>query len=174
MSSLLEKSWKKNKLKWKIVLLVLLCIAFFTNLIVIAVQKHDVRKERERSEVEDGNVPESGTQNLISNLEEYAVPVMGEQTNLLTDAFFSFLKKEHVKEQETEIIHVMIPEDEPEKVLFFFHLKENNSFLELAFDRKKEKVSVKECRYTKEEILAEVWEGIEPESKDFDENESIP
>ena len=181
--NLLKESWKKDKLKWKIFLLILLCVAFVINLVIIGIQKSEKRKNREQiekteelsvpesgtSDSKENVVPDSGTKNLISNLEEYATPMMNEETYLLLESLSSFLKKQNLKEQEAEIIHVMIPEDAPDSVLFFIQLKEDDILLELSFEREKRTVSVNVCKYTREEILAEVWEGIEPENKDLPE-----
>lgn len=173
--------WEKNKIQIKMIFLVLLVIAFVINLIVINVQQNARKQEGKASEAVEENVPDSGTQlqeenvpdsgtpNCISNLDEYAVPLLKEQAYELESALLKFFMEQNHERMNAEIFHAMIPEEDSKKVKFFLKLTESNELVELTFDRTSGTVNTNYCTYTEEEVLEEIWEGYEPECKDVEE-----
>lgn len=121
------------------------------------------------TQVSEENVPDSGTSNCIRNLEEYATPVLQEQALALEYHLSLFLKEQSGAVTEAEIFHVMIPEDDPNLIKFFLRLQDSEERVEMTFDRISGAVNTNFCKYTEEEIVAEIWEGYEPECKDLEE-----
>ena len=186
--------WEKNKLQIKMLIFALLLVAFIINLIVIGVQKSESKKEREASErveetcvpesgtqvpeenvpesgtqMSEENVPESGTVKIISNLEEYAAPILQGKETELEKGLCQFLIDQNRELTTAEIFYLMIPEENPESVKFFLKLSESGELIEMLFDRTSGTVDTSICEYTEEEIFAEVWEGEQPECRDIEE-----
>ncbi|MBO5259518.1 MAG: hypothetical protein J6B26_03925 [Agathobacter sp.] len=121
------------------------------------------------TQMSEENVPESGTVKIISNLEEYAAPILQGKETELEKGLCQFLIDQNRELTTAEIFYLMIPEENPESVKFFLKLSESGELIEMLFDRTSGTVDTSICEYTEEEIFAEVWEGEQPECRDIEE-----
>lgn len=115
------------------------------------------------------DVPESGTLNIISNLEEYAAPILQGKETELEKGLCQFLIDQNRELTTAEIFYLMIPEDNPDSVKFFLKLSGSGERIEMLFSRTSGTVDTNFCEYTEEEVFAEIWEGDQPECRDIEE-----
>lgn len=177
-----KKNVYGNKLKWKVLLLVL-GILLLVGLVILqcskkekaAQKKVSVQKEQQeeiqKEEIQEGkvDVPKSGTQKkaakekketVIVNLDEYATKLMGENTELLNKRLTEWVEENQLNAKEGSIFHVMVPMSDPQSINFYIRLSdERNSLVMLAYHPRENVVTASVCRYTEEEIVNEVWEG---------------
>ena len=169
---------ENKKLKWKIFLLIVLLIIFIINLVVIHTKRSQER-EKFKKELEayqnaemsneDVNVPNFGTKNFITNLEEYASPLLEEHTYLLEKSLLEYLSVENFNQQEAEIFYVMILENDEDVVHFFLRLLEADKIVKIEFHMESKTAITSACAYTEDEIFAEAWEGESPSDRDIQE-----
>lgn len=177
-----KKNVQINKLKWKVLLLVL-GILLLVGLVILqcskkekAVQKKvSVQKEQQeeiqKEEIQEGkvDVPKFGTQKkaakekketVIINLDEYATKLMGENTELLNKRLTEWVEENQLNAKEGSIFHVMVPMSDPQSINFYIRLSdERNSLVMLAYHPRENVVTASICNYTEQEIINEVWEG---------------
>lgn len=172
-----------NSLKWKALLLVVGIVG----IVGVAVMQHTQQEKKnekkaieqeeqqeklqqQTEESEKGlensseNVPESGTEKkeevTITNLDEYATRIMGENTKLLNQRLTEWEKDYQLNADEGTIIHVMVPKSDPQSINFYIRLSdERGSLVLLAYHPRENVVTASQCNYTEEEIVNEVWEG---------------
>lgn len=188
-----------NSLKWKALLLVVGILA----IVGVTVMQHTQREkknekkaveqeelqeklqeEEEKTEKEledsDENVPESGTQKKqevsITNLDEYATRLMGDNTKLLNQRLAEWVKDYQLNVEEATIIHVMVPKSDPQSINFYIRLSdERASLVLLAYHPRENVVTASQCNYTEEEIANEVWEGDNgPAVRDVPPEQDMP
>ncbi len=114
------------------------------------------------------SVPNFGTKVKISNLEEFATPLLKDKDTLLEVKLSEYVTDNNLSQTEGMIIHVMIPEENVNQLYFFCRLSSEEIVL-LVFDRQTNTVTAARCDYSEEEILNEVWEGIAPSDRDIQE-----
>lgn len=115
------------------------------------------------------SVPNFGTSVKITNLDEYATPLLEEKASLLEVKLSEYAEVNHMELKESSIIHVMIPEENIHQLYFFCRLSAKDEIVLLIFDRETGAVTATKCEYSEEEILNEVWEGICPSDRDIQE-----
>lgn len=104
----------------------------------------------------------------ITNLDEFAVPLLDEKAMFLEAGLSEYAEERGLTPAESTIIHVMIPEENVSQLYFFCRLSSEKIVL-LVFDRQSETVRAVDCDYSEEEIVNEVWEGNAPSDRDFQE-----
>lgn len=117
----------------------------------------------------DGDVPEKGTVK-ITNLDVYATAIMGSDADLLEDQLSSYAASAGILSAGGNIIHVAVPEDEPDSVAFFVRL-DDGTIATLTWHPSDRTVTAAACSYTEEEIREEVWQGGGPAERDIPEEE---
>ena len=172
-----------NSLKWKALLLIVGIVA----IVGLTVMQHTQREKRnekkavaqeelqekiqqetektEETESHGESVPESGTKKKqqgvsIINLDEYATRLMGDNTKLLKERLEEWVKDYQLNAEEGTIIHVMVPQSDPQSINFYIRLSdERASLVLLAYHPRENVVTASQCNYTEEEIANEVWEA---------------
>ena len=149
-----------------------------------AIEQEEVQEiiqEQKQEEKTDGtgenevkeDVPESGTQKEeqseeqpekqkteITNLDEYAARIMGENKDLLNERLTEWMEDYQLEVKEGTIIHVMVPASDPQSINFYIRLPdERGSLVLLTYHPRENIVTASQCSYTEEEIQAEVWEA---------------
>lgn len=115
------------------------------------------------------NVPNFGTTVKIKNLDEVATPLLEERSSLLEVKLSEYVLENALDETESEIIHVMIPEENVNQLYFFCKFLDQEEIVVLIYDQTEKTVVSTKCEYTEEEVINEVWEGICPEDRDVQE-----
>lgn len=152
---------KKQKIEKKILkkLIILICLLIFFLLDIIYVSsfrnKNIIAPEKSKTEAEV----------CITNLEDYAVPSLGEDAGRLEQALKIYCRQNQPEASYAEIFYVTIP-DEKEQIIFFARLYPDEKIVELLFDFDTDKVLVSACEYTEEEIWNEAWMGNIPAIRD--------
>lgn len=125
----------------------------------------DAKSSSESKEEEAAAIP-------ITNLSEYATDIMGDDTYLLEQSLAEWIEKEQLSVASATIIHVMVPENDPESIQFFVRMNdEQASLVMLSYHPRENVVTASSCTYTEEEIEAEVWENNGPEQRDISPEE---
>lgn len=146
-------------------------------------QKEEIKQKPdgagEKRTMED--VPKSGTQEEeqsekheieITNLNEYATRIMGENTGLLNKRLTEWAEEYQLDVSTGNIIHVMVPKSDPQSINFYIRLSdERGSLVLLAYHPRENIVTASRCDYTEEEILNEVWENNGPAVRDVSPEE---
>ncbi len=129
-------------------------------------QKVPDQKEPENSAA-SGEDPEDRKAVKITNLDEYAVAVLGSRAGLLEERLSSWIKEAGLSADEGTILHVMVPEDDPTSVAYFVRLDDAGTIVILTWHPAERVVTASSCSYTEEEIRNEVWEGGGPAERDI-------
>ena len=117
----------------------------------------------------DGEVPEKGTVK-IANLDVYATAIMGSDAGLLEEQLSAYAASAGIRSAGGNIIHVAVPEDEPDSVAFFVRM-DDGTIATLTWHPSDRTVTAAACSYTEEEIREEVWQGGGPAERDIPEEE---
>ncbi len=153
------------------------------------VQEKIQNQKEETKEKSDGagengvreDVPKFGTQEEeqsekqeieITNLDEYATRIMGENTSLLNKRLTEWAEEYQLDVSTGNIIHVMVPKSDPQSINFYIRLSdERGSLVLLAYHPRENVVTASRCDYTEEEIINEVWENNAPAVRDVSPEE---
>lgn len=118
---------------------------------------------------EETDVTNFGTKIVISNLEEYAVPMLEEKAELLEYELYEYAERNFLEETTGNIFHVMIPEENDSLLFFFCKFSNSNEIVQLVYDTEKEFLIALKSYYTEEEIINEIWNGVCPTDRDMEE-----
>ena len=126
----------------------------------------------EKNELEEWRKSEKDFSNLkitIKNLEEQAVPILGDKAKLLEEGLEKYLRSEDLNVTQASIFHTTIVQNEEMKLCFFCELDGATDIIQLNYSYEKETVDVEKSNLTKEEIVNEIWNGISPSIRDIQE-----
>ena len=108
----------------------------------------------------------TGDENLIWNLDEFAVPMLGGDAQLLNRQLGKFAEGTGKEISSAEIFYVLVNESDSEKVDFYVKIFPTNDIVKLTFDYNDSSVSADFCPYTEEEIKNEIWNEAAPAIRD--------
>lgn len=136
-------------------------------------EKADKEQEAKTDDLEEESVGKKETEEEkdavvhITNLEEYAMDLMGRNAVLLEQRLGGWAKEKHLAAASAVILNVMIPEDDPQSISFYIRVEdEEGSLVTLSYHPRENVVTASDCNYTEEEIRAEAWEGNGPGQRD--------
>lgn len=113
------------------------------------------------------NEKESETDMIaITNLSEFAEPMLGENQYLLEAALQKFCPELVSSEGSAEIFYVTIPDDDADRIRFFVKISQTEKICELDYSWSTGEVSSTWSSYSESEILSESWNGLQPECRD--------
>lgn len=162
--------WMKNdkddftsnveNLYWKIIGISVLCIMLCVLFIAAFFNMYQEKKEAIGNTAEteeygpnfgtqneqEENVPNFGT--WISNLDEEAVPYLGEKSILLEEALLMTMPDIKSQSKQAEIFYVMVPEDDVDSICFFVNVPGETKSLVLTYSFVTEKVTASWNEYT--------------------------
>ena len=167
-----HKKEKNKKLVIKIVVMVLLFVILVADIIYTSILKRTYqenywREEAESTEVK--NTEEEESNSVIKNLDEFAAPMLKENTKILEESLLSFLPTIVTEDLNCEIIHVAIPDVDANLFWFFLEVEGEKKFVLISYDREKKEAETSWTEYTKSEILDEVWTGYVQNIRDVQE-----
>ena len=153
-----------TELKTKIVLMIILCIVLAGSIIWKAVKprenQYNSYVESESESLEEGNF-------LISNLEEFAKPLLENDACLLSDRLKKYVDGTGKEISSSEIFYVAVADAEEESLDFYLKLFPGNEIVKLTYVYKDASVIASACEYTEEEIKNEIWNEGAPAIRDM-------
>lgn len=125
------------------------------------------QKEREEQEPEEESKAETKEAVHITNLEEYATELMGENTDLLEERLEEWIEENQLSAAKGTIFYVMVPQSNPQSINFYIRIQDKRrSLVLLTYHPRENVVTASICSYTEEEIKNEVWEDNGPAQRD--------
>lgn len=168
-----------SKLKRKLILLGILLVIFVLDIIYVSFfqRQHatnavgnatEISTEKDETNNET-DVPNFGTKISIVNLEEHAVPMLGDKAIMLEESLQEYVNELDVYVDSAEVFYSTIMGDEQMKLCFFCRLKNTDVIVMLAYDYDTETVTATRSGFTEEEIVNEIWQGETPAIRDIEE-----
>lgn len=171
---------ESKKIKVKLIIVCILVILFVFDLIYVSFfQRENVIGEATNEYLEFATEEEEGitetvfstsTSNInIVNFEEQVVPMLGDKANLLVDCLTEYIINEELCVTEAKIFHTTILQNEEMQLSFFCELDGMEDIIQLNYSYEKQIVDAEKSSFSKEEIINEIWNGVEPSIRDIQE-----
>lgn len=135
-------------------------------------RKEEEKKEQERKEQEQAE--KETTVNMqditITNLNEFATPVLGLNDYLLEEELGKWVAEEKIPVQEAAILEVLIPQSDTQSTEFYLQLgKQDSPVVILTWHVREQIVTISNSIYTAAEIQAGALYGEAPATRDVQE-----
>lgn len=157
-----KKESLSTELKVKLVLVVLLTLCLFVCIVWKVLERKENSEDMYGSAMSTENISGADTKNLITNLDEFAEPLLENDAALLEERMKKFAEGMGKEISSAEIFYVALPEEtESMCVDFYLKLSPDGEIMKLSYDYDSNSVVAETCLYTEEEVRAEIWnEGV--------------
>lgn len=149
------------ELKMKLVLMFFLMVVLAINIFWKAFSN------KESSGIDETEMETLVEEKLIQNLDEFAVPMLEDDAELLNRQLEKFAEGTGKEISSAEIFYVLVNESDSEKVDFYVKIFPANDIVKLTFDYNDSSVDAESCLYTEEEIKNEIWKEEAPAIRDL-------
>lgn len=164
MKMLKKKEDISTNLKAKLVLMFILLLILFASIIWKAVS---AKTSETFLETETEETKETETEILISNLDEFATPLLEGDAILLEERLEMYVLGMGKEISGAEIFYVVVCQSENNAMDFYVKLFPDEQIVKLQFQHDNGEVVAEACEYTEEEIRNEIWNEGAPAIRDM-------